>query len=133
MEKMAAPTKVLLIDDDSSYRLLVEKVAERYENLDLKSCGSLVELGSVCCLGQYDVIIVDYDLGMISGEDIAHYTKNLFGDSIPLVLISSSPRLEHISGTVLEGVSFILKSGDYEEVINKAVDLASSPAIAIVQ
>jgi DNA-binding NtrC family response regulator len=130
MENMEAPTKILLIDDDSAYRLLVEKVATRYENLNLKSCGSLVELGSVCCLGQYDVIIVDYDLGMISGEDIAHYTKNLFGDSIPLVLISSSPRLELISGTVLEGVSFILKSGDYEKVLNKAMSLASSQPLA---
>lgn len=122
--------KILLIDDDPTYRAIMREAASSLGGVELKAYGSLVEMGSVCCLGKYDVIIVDYDLGLISGNDIATYLESFFGSSIPMLLISSVPRNDRVKGTSLEHTDFTLKTENYSEVLQKAATLASGSLVS---
>jgi CheY-like chemotaxis protein len=125
--------KVLLIDDDPTYRAIMRKCAENISEVDLSAYGSLVEMGSVCCLGKYDVIIVDFDLGLISGNDVATYLDSFFGSSIPMLLISSVNREPSLKGTILEGARFSLKTTDHAQVIRDAVALIQTSVAVPVE
>lgn len=85
------PLRVFLVDDDplfaeimkhSAFELKVEILA----TTNISNIGPLVNW-------DFDVAIVDYDLGSITGVDLSTYISYFIGD-FPIVLISHSDR-EH--------------------------------------
>lgn len=82
--------KIVLIDDDPSFCNIMQSFALMRE-LDLDSFESLEDMGSIGRLSQYDLAIVDYDLGVMNGVEIAEYLP-VFFDKMPMILVSGKTR-----------------------------------------
>ena len=82
--------KIVLIDDDPGFNLIMTRVAEQM-GVSLNTYESLEDLGMVSLMNSYDIAIVDYDLGTVNGLDVANYAKSFFKD-LPIYLISNQER-----------------------------------------
>ncbi|MDQ3232308.1 MAG: hypothetical protein M3Q07_10845, partial [Pseudobdellovibrionaceae bacterium] len=82
----------------------------------------LDDLGFVGLLAKYDVAIVDYDLGEISGKDVADYMTTLFGNK-PMVMISEVDRSKEMMSCPACVKTFMKKSAGYEKILNAALKL----------
>ena len=82
--------RVLLIDDDKGFCLVVEKVAKKL-GMDLSYITHISELATVGVLEDYDAIWIDYDLVETTGLEVAEalYEEH---PSIPIVILSSTSR-----------------------------------------
>jgi len=85
-EAAAHNLKLLLIDDDESFGHLMEVVAAQ-RGISLEYYPSLVELGRIGRLGDFDVAILDYYLDGMNGIEIAEYLERFFTGK-PVVLVS---------------------------------------------
>ncbi len=114
----------VLIDDDSTYRSIMKRAAE-IENVHLDCFGSLIELGSVGALENYDVLILDYELDGITGVEIASYLGKLVSE-IPTVIVSHTER--EPGGWPKAIKRFVQKSEGYAYAIQNAkeIDTVSS-------
>ncbi|RYZ55942.1 MAG: response regulator [Proteobacteria bacterium] len=110
--------KMVLIDDDPSYTAIIARCAER-EGIELDTFNSLSELGFVSLLRNYDVAIIDYDLGTLNGVEIAEYMSSLL-DDMPMVLISASDRSDEISEAPCCVRAFINKSAGFNKILETA-------------
>lgn len=112
--------KLVLIDDDPLFGNIMVRVAKKRE-LDIDYFSSLIETDSFGSLGQYDAAIVDYDLGNMTGIDIAEYLQLFFGD-IPMILVSGEQRDKSVPkswpGTVR---CFIHKNEGYDAILSEAL------------
>jgi CheY-like chemotaxis protein len=79
---------LLLIDDDEAFCLLVQATA-RARGLPFTFCAALEELPSLGALGDYDLVIVDYNLEALTGIEIAEYVDAFFAGALPLMMVSS--------------------------------------------
>ncbi|MDA9951414.1 response regulator [Oligoflexaceae bacterium] len=99
--------RVVLIDDDPIYLEIMRRYAELYSiALDVFSC--LDDLGFVGNLRSYDLAIIDYDLGVVGGEDIATYVDAFLPD-LPIILVSNSPRNPKLDRWPKSVKEFVLK------------------------
>ncbi len=117
--------KFVLIDDDPLFGNIMVRVAKS-RGADIDYFPSLLDMGSVGCLGQYDAAIVDYDLGNMTGVEIAEYLKVFFGD-IPMVLVSSRHRDIMKPKSWPDSVRcFVHKSAGYEAILSEALTCIAS-------
>ena len=77
---------IAIIDDDQDFGDLAEYLGGEL-GLNVLHFGSLTELGSVAVLGQFDAVVLDYNLEHITGVEIAKYLEAFF-PWIPAILIS---------------------------------------------
>ena len=89
-----AVPKVLVIDDDPSFGKILSHVAQKYE-LELTICSSIEELSKVP-YWQFDIVVMDYDLGYYTGVELSDYFSEYieFGKQLPVVLISHSEQIK---------------------------------------
>ena len=79
-------SKFVLIDDDKAYGLIMKKTAQTLD-LELDVYESLEQMNSIGKFIHYDGVIVDYDLGSMTGVEIGQYLAALFKE-LPVILIS---------------------------------------------
>lgn len=77
---------ILLIDDDDSFCQLMHAVAEA-ASVPLTYAAALDELPSLGALGDYDLVIVDYNLQSFTGLEIAEYVDAFFS-GMPVMMVS---------------------------------------------
>ena len=109
----------LLIDDDPTYLAIMKRAAE-LEEIDLHCCQSLVELGSVGALAKYQVVLLDYNLGEMTGVEIAEYLGKLI-DEVPTVLVSASDCYDQSHNWPKAIKRFVKKSEGYSTALKAAV------------
>jgi CheY-like chemotaxis protein len=119
--KLGDHPKIVLIDDDPVYGAVIGRWAE-LEGVEMDVFNSLDDLGFVGLLSQYDVAIVDYDLGEINGKDVADYMTTLFGNK-PMVMISVIDRSKEMMNCPSCVKAFMKKSAGYEKILNTALKL----------
>lgn len=112
------PPRIVLIDDDPSYGSVMARYAQ-IEGVELDIFHSLSELGFVALLRNYDVAIVDYELGDLNGVEIAEYMSSLLGD-MPMVLISASDRTAETQNCPPCVRAFVNKSEGFNKVLDTA-------------
>lgn len=112
--------RVLLIDNDGPFCTEMEKSA-RDAGVNLTSCGSLDEFGRLPSHRHFDVIILNYYQGELTGAHVA----SVLGDK-PILLISETlpPDIEAWRGDVR---NFLPKSSGPETLLATALFLVSSP------
>jgi ActR/RegA family two-component response regulator len=119
--------RVILIDDDRSFGHIMKQCAAQ-RGVDLDYFESLADLGFVALVGRYDVAILDYDLGSMTGVEIGEYLQALF-NCMPMLLISGTMRTpsptEIKSGQVRP---FMHKNKGYDLILTTALDLAHADA-----
>jgi CheY-like chemotaxis protein len=113
--------RIILIDDDPVYGAVISRWAAR-EGVALDVFHSLDDLGFVGLLAQYDVAIVDYDLGAINGRDVADYMMTLFGNK-PMIMISGMDRSTELANCPACVKAFMNKSVGYEKILETALKL----------
>ena len=126
---MAIGSKILVVDDDDSFRLSVANFLEgkgyvvtQAENGDL---GKFMTL-----LSKYDLIISDIHMPEIDGLSFAQYLRSKF--SIPLILMSGNPP-ENTDAVAAElGVYSVLRKpiqpDTLFEVVGGALNSLNDPA-----
>jgi len=79
------PNKFIVIDHDLQFgERLLHVASERGFYVDCYK--SMLEIGYLGRLKQYDVAIVNYELGDMTGLEVAEYCEKLLGN-LPLILI----------------------------------------------
>ena len=78
--------KVLLVDDDPTFGKIMTRVAAKSQ-VEVKYCQSYQEF---CQMKEwnYDVAVVDYDLGPVNGFELTAYMEKLTENEIPVILVS---------------------------------------------
>jgi CheY-like chemotaxis protein len=81
---------VLLVDDDLNYCRILKRVAD-ISSVPLTFCTSVDELGDLHSWN-FDVVIMDYDLGAITGFELTRYLESKTQKVTPVILISGTKR-----------------------------------------
>jgi DNA-binding NtrC family response regulator len=119
------PSRVILIDDDRSFGLIMRQCAIQ-RGIELDYFESLAELGFVALVGRYDVAILDYDLGNMTGVEIGEYLAALF-DGMPMLLISGTLRVPNPEEIRKGNVRpFLHKNSGYDRILATALELTGS-------
>lgn len=84
------PPRVLLVDDDPTFGKIMDRTA-MHENIKLDYCKSLADFSSLRSW-DYDVIIMDHDMGAVTGEELASYVEESTAREIPVILVSQTQR-----------------------------------------
>jgi len=117
-----AVRRLVLIDDDPVLGNAMVMAAKRL-GFELDYFESMLDLGFVGRLDDYDVAIVDYDLGSMNGIEIAEYLDALFGD-IPMLLVSCTEREARTGEQWPAAVRrFVRKDSGYFPILEAAAGL----------
>ncbi len=108
----------VLIDDDPTFRATLLRSAKR-NGYQIDAYESLEELGAVGLLNRYDVAIVDYDLGILNGLEIAEYLELLCSNT-PMILVSANDRRADTRQWPRSIKKFIQKSMGYRYILEQA-------------
>ncbi|MDA9951415.1 response regulator [Oligoflexaceae bacterium] len=93
LSKVQHPTvapKILLVDDDPIFGKIMTRVADQ-NNSQMTVCSSLAEVAMLDSF-DFEVAIIDYDLGNVTGYYLASHLDKLTSREIPVVLVSQSQR-----------------------------------------
>jgi CheY-like chemotaxis protein len=88
-QSLSESPRICLLDDDPTYGRVMAKIAQRME-LDLIVCESVDDLPALSD-NSFDVAIVDYDLGSVTGVEVTEYLEH-FLNGIPILMISGTIR-----------------------------------------
>lgn len=114
--------KMILIDDDRTFGRIMLRCAEEM-GVRLDYYESLEHLGYVSLVGEYDVAILDYDLGSMTGLEIGEYLTAFFS-GMPMLLISATNRTATLSESKQGiGQPFLLKGTGPELILATALAL----------
>ena len=81
--------QILVLADDLELGGNLLAAADKFDcRLDFRH--SLMELGSFAALGLYEVVVVDYDLKSMRGDEVAQYIEAFF-KHIPVILLALDP------------------------------------------
>ncbi|MFK7872683.1 MAG: response regulator [Oligoflexales bacterium] len=81
---------VLLVDDDPVYGRIMQRVASQ-NSVFLTYISTVEEFPKD---QDFDVAVIDYDLGSVTGFEMAHYLESLSNIDIPVILVSQSEQKE---------------------------------------
>jgi CheY-like chemotaxis protein len=85
------PPRVLIVDDDPVFQRLMARIAVK-ESLNITAVGSMEELDGIADWN-FDVAIIDYLLGPVTGIDLVRYLENA-STCPPVVLVSHTRKIE---------------------------------------
>jgi DNA-binding response OmpR family regulator len=112
--------KILLIDDDIIYGALISEHAMDFD-CECDVICSPDDLEFVVD-SDYDLILLDYQLGPFNGLQVAPLVADFFGRT-PIVLISSNTDIAEIQTSLPEVFEFLPKSIAPREIIKKSIEI----------
>jgi DNA-binding response OmpR family regulator len=116
--------RILLIDDDPVFIAVMKRWA-MMEKVQLESYISLDEMGFIGLFSNYDVAILDYDLGYTTGIEIARCTDALL-HHMPIVIVSAKDRSQECADAPTCVKAVLQKSKGYSHILNVATNLCRS-------
>ena len=84
-EKLVPIPKVLLVDDDETFGKIMSRIAHR-EGIPLTYFSSVKQFGKLTKMN-FDVAVIDYDLGVITGLQLSEILERYL-QRIPVILVS---------------------------------------------
>ena len=108
-EKIEPLMRILLVDDDPIFRRIMGHHAER-EGVLLTCARSSLDFINDSQKGNFDVAILDYNLGLVNGLELAAHFRKL-GNESPIILISA---------TTYEVVLRLLEKGEKDSLKSQA-------------
>jgi DNA-binding NarL/FixJ family response regulator len=109
---------ILVVDDDADFRELVATSLRRLGCAVLEAEGGEQALASVAD-AEPDVVLVDVELPGMNGYALCRELRELYGDGLPIVLVSGSrtESLDRVAGLLLGADDYLVKPLDPEELI----------------
>ena len=89
--KIMQPTtmpRILVVDDDPTFGRIMQQVASK-KGSAVTYCKSVDEL-SMLSSWDFDVIVMDYDLGSITGFEVTDYLEKSSSAEVPVILVSQT-------------------------------------------
>ena len=112
------PLRVLLVDDDTATLKLLTRFLE-HEGLTVVTVGDALQAIDALSREDFDMVVTDYDMPMMTGEDLLREMKaQPGGKDIPVIVISAvrEPGLE--DRLLREGAAFFLpKPVDFDQLL----------------
>ena len=116
------PLEILLVDDDRSFGSILKRSGAK-SGLNITVCHDIDSLGSQMH-NLFDVAIVDYDLGAVTGvEIVAYLEERTRNTSFVLISQSALPRNEEQTPT---GWSFIHKARGNDAILSAVYEARSA-------
>lgn len=111
--------RILLIDDDPLFGKVMQRAANA-KSIPLSHCSSLEEFSQIKSF-DYDVMIVDYNLGAVTGFELTRYIEQFTAKEVPVILVSQSESLDYQDWptTVME---FVHKSVKPQGILEATLD-----------
>ena len=132
----AQPARVMVVEDDSTTRLLFCKAIEAESSLHLSvSCGSVAEALDWLSVNECELLLTDLGLPDGSGLVIIETCRRLHPDTDIMVTTSSSDE-EQVLACIVAGASgYVLKETGYPDLVRALLEVHSggspiSPVIA---
>lgn len=117
VQKPVHRARILLIDDDITYCKVMGKYAERL-GIALTCCTSADALGMIHDW-KFDGAIIDFNLGAVTGYEVAAYLE-MRENPVPSLIVSHSSR-ESLGELPASVLAFINKSAGPEQTLNGAL------------
>lgn len=114
--------RMLIIDDDSAFGVLLSALA-RKKGFEPQFAPSLLSLGSFACIRDFEIVVADYYMDSVRGDEIAHYAQ-MFTMDVPVIIISgrhfSKGEQEKWPSCVKD---FVAKDQGAEKIIDSAIEV----------
>lgn len=96
--------RILVIDDDPTFGRIMQHAAA-LKHVNLTFCTSPEEMAALQNW-QFDVVVMDMDLGAVTGYELTRYLEEFTIEPIPVVLVSQSQNIntKHWPSTIREFV-----------------------------
>lgn len=83
------PLKVLIVDDEESFRMSLEMALNMTKEFGVQSCGSAAEARNVLKENGFDVIILDYSMPEETGLDLLRWMHGN-GNTTPVIMVTAA-------------------------------------------
>jgi len=80
--------RILLVDDDPTFGKIMKRSSQA-KGIDIVTCSSVEEFSQLKNW-DFDVIIMDYDLGAVTGFELTSYMEQYTEDDLPVILVSQT-------------------------------------------
>ncbi len=83
------PLKVLIVDDEESFRMSLEMALNMTKEFGVQSCGSAAEARDVLKENGFNVIILDYSMPEETGLDLLRWMHSN-GNTTPVIMVTAA-------------------------------------------
>lgn len=83
------PLKVLIVDDEESFRMSLEMALNMTKEFGVQSCGSAAEARNVLKENGFDVMILDYSMPEETGLDLLRWMHGN-GNTTPVIMVTAA-------------------------------------------
>ena len=80
--------RILLVDDDPTFGKIMNRASEM-KGVKITYCKSIDEFGALQSW-DFDTIIMDYDLGAVTGFELTEYLEKFTKEDVPVILVSQT-------------------------------------------
>ncbi len=84
--------RLLVVDDDPTFGKIMERAASK-KSAHVTYCESIEDFGALRNW-DYDVVIMDYDLGAVTGFELTTYLEQFTAAQVPVILVSQTQRVK---------------------------------------
>ena len=84
-----APTRILLVDDDDSIRMMVKKILER-EHFTVVTARDGQEAIEALAASDFDAVLLDLMMPRIDGFGVIDHLRNHAPDTLPKVIVMTA-------------------------------------------
>lgn len=117
--KSLALPRILLVDDDPGFGKIMQRTAVA-RGTPLTFCESLDEMSKLTNWN-FDIAIIDYDLGLLTGCELTSYLESFAAKELPVILVSQTERLSKDEWPP-SIYSFVHKMKGANSIIDVAID-----------
>lgn len=121
MKTIQKAQKILLIDDDPAFCYFMQTVA-KLRGIELHCFPQLVDATyGRTRLQDFDALILDYDLGDMTGVEVAEYVDYFVG-GVPILLISGNHRkAPPLTPWPAAVIAFVHKNEGFDSILSTAL------------
>lgn len=123
------PVRVFVVDDDSHIRrVITQGLMADSRTLLVGQAGSLREARKSICLQEFDVLLVDLNLGDGEGLELLEFTRNIYPHALAIV-ISVTERDDEVMRAFEQGaVGYLLKNSWFDDYPQAVLEVANGGA-----
>jgi CheY-like chemotaxis protein len=126
MSKPAIVPRRILVVDDEPYVCDAVRMMLAFDGHQVETAASGRDALALFAKGKYDVVITDYAMPVMKGDELAASIKMLAPDQ-PVVLITAYAEMLKSSETPLAGVDFIISKPFLLENLREAIEKMTAP------
>jgi len=125
MNKPVITPRRILVVDDEPYVCDAVRMMLAFDGHQVETAGSGKDALALFAKGKYDVVITDYAMPAMKGDELALAIKNLAPEQ-PIVLITAYAEMLKSAENPLTGVDFIVSKPFLLENLREAINNATT-------